>query len=319
MGPTAIRPNLRIDDEQALNMSAEFRSLLVCPGCSGSLRWSSFDCRCDNCNASYRVNDGVARLVLPAVDQEAKNNESERNRLNEQVKRKQWLARIVALVRPPLPYDTHGRHCGQQTFDRSIPRQSDHPSFVLNLGAGNKGDSQLIGLSAETRASLIHTDISPGQGIDFLSDAHRIPLPDSSLDGVVFQGVVEHISRPWIAAAEIVRVLKPGGVVFCEAPFMQWFHEDPKDYYRFTEDGLKALFDPCEPVESGVAIGPVGGVVGVSRELLPILFDNAYLYWIVKWAIGWVTLPAVLLDRLYRGRPRAKNVALAVYLVARKK
>jgi uncharacterized protein YbaR (Trm112 family)/SAM-dependent methyltransferase len=300
-------------------MRSELRSLLVCPSCLGRLHWSDQECACHDCSAVYRVQADVPQLLLHSQQGELTSTSPERQELSQQVNGRQWLKTLVTWTRPPLPYDTFGRDKGQQTFDRSLPRESNGVPIVLNLGSGNKGSGQLKGLSELTRSSLIHTDIEAGPDTDFVSDAHRIPLADASIHGVVFQGVVEHIARPWIAAAEIVRVLKPGGVVFCEAPFIQWFHEDPKDYYRFTEDGLKALFEPCEPVESGVAIGPVGGAVGVARELLPMMFDNVYLYWIAKWVVGWVTLPAVLFDRLYRRKRRAKNVALAVYLIARKR
>ena len=263
---------------------------------------------------------GVPNLLPPEARQALRDDvaSAENDRLRRELERHPRLRTFIDAIRPPLPYDRHGRWIGQRTFDRSIPRRPGQVPLILDLGSGGKGDVQLQGLSAETKARLIRTDMRTDVAVDFVSDAHHIPLPDSVLDGVVFQGVVEHVARPWLIAAEIVRVLRPGGVVFCEAPFIQWYHEDPKDYYRFTEDGLKALFEPCQSIESGVSIGPVGGVVGVMRELAPILFSHRYLYWPLKWVLAWLTYPVVLLDRLYRHRPRAKTIALAVYVVARK-
>jgi len=227
-----------------------------------------------------------------------------------------WLRRLVDAVRPPLPYDLHGRRVGQQRFEAELgPRQSVR---VLDLGSGEGREDQLPGLSANTRARIMCADLKPGVDVDFVSDAHFIPLRDNCLDGVVLQGVVEHVPRPWVIAQEIVRVLKPGGVVYCEAPFVQWYHDDPGDYYRFTEAGLIEMFKPCECVESGVAIGPVGAVVGVARELPAMMFTSPYVYWPLKWALSWLTYPLVALDILYRGRPRSKTVALGVYLVGRK-
>lgn len=267
----------------------------------------------------FPIDNDVPNL-LPAASRTSLGHDvddAENSRLRNELGNRPRLAAVVEAVRPPLPYDLHGRRVGQEAFDRSVPRSDGRTTLVLDLGAGNKADA-LSGLTEEVRRGLIRTDMKPGPALDFLSDAHHIPIADNSLDGVVFQGVVEHVAKPWVIAAEIVRVLRPGGVVYCEAPFMQWYHEDPKDYYRFTEDGLRALFDGCETVKSGVAIGPVGAVIGISRELPAMLFTNRYIYWPLKWLLAWLTYPAILFDRLYRNKVRAKTVALAVYLVVRK-
>ena len=39
------------------------------------------------------------------------------------------------------------------------------------------------------------------------------------------------------------RVLKPGGYIYSEVPFLQGFHADPDDYQRYTLQGLKILFN----------------------------------------------------------------------------
>ena len=246
-------------------------------------------------------------------------SQPENARLHEELARRPWLRRIVNAVRPPLPYDRHGRWHGQRTFESELVRTATTTPLVLDLGSGTGETQQLAGLSTTMRATILRSDIQPSLRVSFVSDAHTIPMGDGTLDGVILQGVLEHVARPWDIAAEVIRVLKPGGVVFCEAPFVQWYHEDPKDYYRFTEDGLREIFRGCDFIESGVAIGPVGGVIGVSRELLPVLFTSPYIYWPLKWGLAWLTLPFILLDRLYRHRPRAKTIALAVYLVARKR
>lgn len=301
-------------------MRPDVQAILACPLCRHQLVWRDASCVCSSCGTTYPIEQGVPNLLPPAAGRALREDAvgAENARLRQELEGHPWLKRLVEATQPPLPYDRHGRWIGQRAFDRSIPRRPGLQPLVLDLGSGGKGDAQILGLSEETMAHLIRTDMKAGVGIDFVADAHHIPMADGVLDGVVFQGVVEHVARPWLIAAEIVRVLRPGGVVFCEAPFIQWYHEDPKDYYRFTEDGLKALFDGCASVDSGVAIGPVGGVLGVSRELVPILFDHRYLYWPIKWVLAWLTYPAILLDRFYRRRPRSKTVALAVYLVARK-
>jgi SAM-dependent methyltransferase len=321
--PSSIRTALTADEANTANegndrVREDLRAILVCAECRGLLQWQSADCACLACGTSFPIVDGVPVLVPTASRESLRADASlaENTRLKQELAKWPGLAWFVKRARPPLPYDLKGRWIGQRAFAMAVRKNSPAP-LVLDLGAGNKPDA-LRGLDEELRLGLIRTDIFPSNALHFASDAHRIPVADNSLDGVVFQGVVEHVAKPWVIAAEIMRVLKPGGVVYCEAPFMQWYHEDPKDYYRFTEDGLKMLFDGCETVQSGVAIGPVCAVVGISRELIPILFDSRYWYWSLKWLLAWLSYPAIVLDRLYHRRPRSKTIALAFYLVTRK-
>ena len=50
---------------------------------------------------------------------------------------------------------------------------------------------------------------------------------------------------------ELSRVLAPGGYVHLVTPFCHPFHEYPKDYRRFTPDGLKQLAGELEAVAEG--------------------------------------------------------------------
>jgi SAM-dependent methyltransferase len=55
------------------------------------------------------------------------------------------------------------------------------------------------------RAAQLKTRIVPG-------DAQSLPFEDASFDAVVSSSVFEHLSDPARAAAEVARVLRPGGV-----------------------------------------------------------------------------------------------------------
>ena len=55
--------------------------------------------------------------------------------------------------------------------------------------------------------------------------------------------------------AEIHRVLKPGGLVYAETPFMQQVHEGAYDFTRFTESGHRYLFARFDLIDSGVTAG----------------------------------------------------------------
>lgn len=97
------------------------------------------------------------------------------------------------------------------------------------------------------RASdYVGVDIHPGEGVDIVGDVHRLT---SLLDGRRFgaihsHSVMEHLAMPWVAAVEMIKSLKVGGVMFHHVP-MNWpEHEMPWDFYRFTQATFGALFPP---------------------------------------------------------------------------
>jgi len=63
-----------------------------------------------------------------------------------------------------------------------------------------------------------------------------------TFDVVYSNNVFEHLREPWLAAENIVRFLKPGGLAITIAPFSLRYHEAPGDYFRYTHAGLEHLF-----------------------------------------------------------------------------
>jgi SAM-dependent methyltransferase len=61
-------------------------------------------------------------------------------------------------------------------------------------------------------------------------------------DAVFSFAVLEHVSDPFKCAAEIIRVLKPGGRIYAKVPFLQPEHGYPNHFYNMTRQGLAKLF-----------------------------------------------------------------------------
>jgi SAM-dependent methyltransferase len=68
-------------------------------------------------------------------------------------------------------------------------------------------------------------------------DAATIPLPDNSFDVVTCQTVLMHLARPRDALREMLRILRPGGLLVCVEPNNFW------NYLAFTS------LTAAEPVE----------------------------------------------------------------------
>jgi SAM-dependent methyltransferase len=179
---------------------------------------------------------------------------------------------------------------------------------ILDVGAGGR----------RITPGVVTFDAFPGPEVDVTGDIHGMPLDDNSFDCVFCTGTLEHVRDPWQAVREIHRVLKPGGIVHIDVPFIQGYHADPTDYWRFTIDGLKLLCQDFEQLDAGVHIGPTCGLVWVAREWADSCCSNKYLSNLFLIAVALITAPLKYLDYLMIRSARSHRVASAVYFRGRK-
>ncbi len=79
----------------------------------------------------------------------------------------------------------------------------------------------------------------------------RDAVSDESFDLVVSCDVFEHLDRPWLAANEIARILRPGGLAITNTLFAWRAQPGPHDYWRYAPESLEVLFDGLECLEKG--------------------------------------------------------------------
>lgn len=90
----------------------------------------------------------------------------------------------------------------------------------------------------------VMSDVQEGRDVDVVADAHDLePFSDEEFDALIAVSVWEHLRKPWIAADSAARILKPGGIIYIQTHFSFPVHGYPSDYGRWTDEGLKALFD----------------------------------------------------------------------------
>lgn len=94
-------------------------------------------------------------------------------------------------------------------------------------------------------------DLAPAAANIVQGDICDCPdIADASYDVVFSLDVFEHLERPWDAAAECVRIVKPGGLLIHRTLFAYRYHPSPIDYWRFSAQALEYLFTRAGDVET---------------------------------------------------------------------
>jgi SAM-dependent methyltransferase len=92
-------------------------------------------------------------------------------------------------------------------------------------------------------ANALGIDMQDGQGVDQVVNLEDgVPKGFGTFSHIECCSVLEHARQPWLLAASLEQVLEPGGTLTVSVPWVWRFHGYPNDYWRFTPEGLKALF-----------------------------------------------------------------------------
>jgi hypothetical protein len=93
--------------------------------------------------------------------------------------------------------------------------------------------------------TFVGFDYYPDGNTDVVGDAHELSkFFAAEFDAVFSLAVFEHFAMPWVVAAEINKVLKVGGLTFHSTHFAFPLHEQPWDFWRYTDQSLRILFSP---------------------------------------------------------------------------
>jgi len=116
------------------------------------------------------------------------------------------------------------------------------PGFtdVIELGSQDVNGSLREVCPAEAR--YVGVDTGAGKGVDVIVAAgDPLPYADASFDVAVTSSTFEHDVMFWESFLELVRVLRPGGLLYLNAPSNFAFHRYPLDCWRFYPDAGLAL------------------------------------------------------------------------------
>lgn len=114
------------------------------------------------------------------------------------------------------------------------------PSSIIEIGSQNVNGS--LRSVAPAGVNYVGFDFVSGHGVDVvLDDPYSLPLAEASVDVVVSSSCFEHSEFFWLLFLEIMRVLRPDGLFYLNAPSNGSFHRYPVDCWRFYPDSGVAL------------------------------------------------------------------------------
>jgi hypothetical protein len=121
------------------------------------------------------------------------------------------------------------------------------PSSVMEVGTSQaipgRSTHHMAWFPDVLRSQYTMVDIVHGPDVDVVANIHALPKDWAACFGaVVAVSVFEHLERPWIAAAEVGRVLARGGICYIATHHTFPLHEYPGDYFRFSKEALSLIF-----------------------------------------------------------------------------
>ncbi len=173
-------------------------------------------------------------------------------------------------------------------------------------------------LKADVGHRVVYPDVDAGANVDLLCDGHDLPFADACFDAVVTTAVLEHMLYPEQVASEIARVLKHGGLLYSELPFMQQVHEGAYDFTRYTLSGHRRLFNRFTEIDAGMVAGPATALVWALENFALAFFTSAmtrkFAKAVVRVLFAWIKH----VDRVLVDRPEAMDSASCTYFYGAK-
>lgn len=169
-------------------------------------------------------------------------------------------------------------------------------------------------------------DVYEGPAVDYVGDVHNLNMfKDKEFNCIIMTEVLEHLHSPQIAVKELNRILKKNGKLILTTRFIFPIHDYPKDYFRFTESGLRELLKDFKIVEIKPEANTIETIailfqrIGLQTETLNSKFLSTFWLLLARFTL----LFSKIITKEY-GEPHKKNkiqniINSGFYVVCKKK
>jgi SAM-dependent methyltransferase/uncharacterized protein YbaR (Trm112 family) len=284
--------------EDMKNFRSDFiKNNLACPKCKVTVSGQHNGYICPNCMTSFDIVNDTPIMLMPK-ERDAIRGLQEKKISFESLNTVQKIKKNLTPPKPTL-----------NIANRVIQIINNLPpnAAILEIGSGVR----------RLGPQVINVEIDLFPNVDIVATGDAIPFLENTFDLVICQAVLEHVQNPADFVRDMLFVLKPGGQLYAEIPFLQGYHADPHDYQRYTISGIEYLFKQTEKIESGVAVGPSSVLAWILREYVNLLTPR-FLYRPIAFATSWATFPLKYLDRIVAKNPNAHRIAGGLYYWGRK-
>lgn len=162
--------------------------------------------------------------------------------------------------------------------------------------------------------NCVNVDIGDGDNVDVVCDLHDLPENLGPFDVVICNAVLQYCHDPDKVARNFLNVLRPGGLLFLDVPWVQPYCPHTPDRFRFSEDAVKTIFQDFEILESGPSITSGSAFYMQGVMMATYATRNRYINFALKTLVGFVLYPW-----RYVRTTREEWTAGGIYLIARKK
>jgi SAM-dependent methyltransferase len=174
--------------------------------------------------------------------------------------------------------------------------------LVLDLGCGERPWRGLFG-----HARCVGVDLGiDGACPDVVADGAALPFAAGAFDLVFSSQVLEHVPDDQGVLQECARVLRPGGQLVLSVPFYWPLHEEPHDFRRFTNHGLRCLLQQAG--FGRVVVQPDSGSLTMATVAVLELLPRQHGTWVLLAPLVLaINLLAVLAQRVSADRRSTLN------------
>ena len=302
--------------QASIKLSETVQQLLRCPFCKTELQLYDKHYKCNNpqCHFLFPIINNIPILINENNSIFSINDFIHNHNTTYYSSINRFEQTIIQFL-PDISRNIKGRE-NYKKLAKLLLGQSDTPK-VLVIGGSILG-AGMEAITMHPDIELIESDVTFGPRTALICDAHNIPFEDNSFDGVIVQAVLEHVVDPWQCVEEIHRVLKAGGLVYAEIPFMQQVHGGRYDFTRFTYLGHRRLFRKFEEVDSGAVCGPAMALAWSCKYFLSSFTTSSFLRRLIGVFVRLTIFYLPYLDYLLIDKPGTLDAASGYYFMGRK-